>query len=97
MFQKDAVCKGFKDLTQNFVDHLYETLRIVGSRRSFVVDWSSLTLKDKVPRNKKSCCRVGAEFLMNFRILCKHFGTATQRSVDPRVPVLLTTKSLETS
>ena len=38
-----------------------------------------------------------AEFLMNLGILCKHFGTVTQCSVDPTLPVLLTAKPLETS
>jgi hypothetical protein len=37
------------------------------------------------------------EFLMNFEILPKHFGTVTQCLVDPAVPVMITTKSLETS
>ena len=27
-----------------------------------------------------------AEFLMNFGILCAHFGTVTQCSVEPKVP-----------
>ena len=31
-------------------------------------------------------------FLMNFGILCKQFGTVTQCSVNPTVPVLLTAK-----
>ena len=35
-----------------------------------------------------------AEFLMNFGLLCKHFGIVTQCSVDPSVPVLLTAKPL---
>ena len=34
---------------------------------------------------------------MDFGILCKHFGTVTQCSVNPTVPVLLTAKPLETS
>ena len=34
---------------------------------------------------------------MDFGALCKHFGTVTQCSVDPTVPVLLTAKPLETS
>ena len=37
------------------------------------------------------------ELFLNFEILCKHFGTVPQCSVDPTVPVLLTTKSFETS
>ena len=44
-----SLASGLMDLTQNFVDHLYDTLRIVGSPRYFVVDWS---LKDKFPRIK---------------------------------------------
>ena len=37
------------------------------------------------------------ELLLNFGILCKHFGTVTQSLVIPTVPVLLTAKPLETS
>ena len=37
------------------------------------------------------------ELLLNFGILCKHFGTVPQCLVDPTVPDLLTAKSLETS
>ena len=33
---------------------------------------------------------INVKLLMNFGILCKHFGTVTQCSVDPTVPVLLT-------
>ena len=37
------------------------------------------------------------ELSLNFGILCKHFGTVTQCSVEPTVSVLLTAKPLETS
>ena len=35
-----------------------------------------------------------AEFLMDFGVLCKHFGIVTQCLVDPTVPVLLTAKMI---
>ena len=35
-----------------------------------------------------------AAFLLDFGVLCKHFGTVTQCSVDPTVPVLLTAKMI---
>ncbi len=37
------------------------------------------------------------ELLLNFGILCAHFGTVTQCSVNPTVRVLFTAKALETS
>ena len=46
----------------------------------------------------KNVMHTFAEFLLNFGILLyKPFGTGTQCSVDPTVPVLLTAKPLETS
>ena len=36
------------------------------------------------------------ELLLNFGNLRKHFGTVTQCSVDPTMPVLLTAKPLHT-
>ena len=37
------------------------------------------------------------ELSLNFGILSKYFGTVTQCSVDPTVPVLFTAKPFETS